>query len=296
MPDDKWVQRTAVEYTAAFNSLLPTGPAWPRTPSEPIQEVVAGLMSIWGTEVEALAALLLQTESDPRSANILLPDWETAFGLPDICNPVPPTNIAQRQINLVTKMTLLGSQSRAFFIAQAANIGQTVTIREYAPYMCGVSQCGDTSLHNSDLPGNFTGATNATTSTSSAVISLVSVNPSIIPGMLVTDTTTNSVVGIVKSVSTATNTVTMQNSSLSAIGNGDGIYFSNFMRWQLGPPEMRFYWMVRIQALLANFTGADVTCIFSRWKPAHTIAIFDFSPLQDLDQSLPWDSGFAGIL
>jgi uncharacterized protein YmfQ (DUF2313 family) len=42
-------------------------------------------------------------------------------------------------------MTLLGGQSRQFFVNLAQSIGYTITIREYAPYMCGVSRVGDTS-------------------------------------------------------------------------------------------------------------------------------------------------------
>lgn len=140
---DAWVQRGAAEYAHAFNGLLPTGPAWPREPDTVLQTVIAGLAGIWGDPVETLAALLLTQESDPRATVVLLPDWERAFGLPDPCAP-PPGSIADRQLALVTKMTLLGAQSRAFFIGVAAQLGYTVTIDEWSPFMCGISRCGDT--------------------------------------------------------------------------------------------------------------------------------------------------------
>lgn len=219
---EKWIKRTAAEYARGWNNLLPTGPAWPREPSSALQKVVAGLSGIWGDPVEANAALLLQTESDPRSTNILLPDWERAWGLPDICIPIPPSNIAVREANLVAKMTFLGAQSRAFFIAQAVAFGLTITIREYAPYMTGVSRTGDTHNLNTDNDGK--------------------------------------------------------------------------MRWQLGAPENRFYWTVKVTGLLGNWAGTDIRCLLLRWKPAHTQVIFDYSPLQDLDESLPWDSGYLALL
>ena len=53
------------------------------------------------------------------------------------------TTIEARQAELLFKMTLLGRQDRQFFIDLAAREGETVTIREYAPYMCGVSWVGD---------------------------------------------------------------------------------------------------------------------------------------------------------
>lgn len=220
---EKWVQRTSADYAVGWNNLLPTGPAWPRASTSVLQKVVIGLSGIWGNPVETNAALLLKIESDPRSTNLLLPEWERAWGLPDLCTPIPTTNVAAREANLVAKVTFLGSQDRAFFIAQAAAIaGQTVTIREYAPYMCGVSKTGDTHNLNTDNDGK--------------------------------------------------------------------------MRWQLGPPENRFFWTVKVTALLGSWAGADSQCLFRRWKPAHTEVVFDYSLLQDLDETLPWDSGYVALL
>jgi uncharacterized protein YmfQ (DUF2313 family) len=45
---------------------------------------------------------------------------------------------------LLFKMTLLGAQSRRFFIAIAAWLCYTITITERAPFTCGISQLGDT--------------------------------------------------------------------------------------------------------------------------------------------------------
>jgi uncharacterized protein YmfQ (DUF2313 family) len=154
-PADSWVQRTAVEYAAGFNNLLPTGPAWPREPDAVLQKVVSGLAGIWGDPVENLAALLLTRESDPRATITLLTDWERAWGLPDPCAPVP-TSITERHQALVAKMTLLGGQSRAFFIEDAAAIGYTITIDEYSPFMCGISSVGDTRFLNAAIGDSAT--------------------------------------------------------------------------------------------------------------------------------------------
>jgi uncharacterized protein YmfQ (DUF2313 family) len=292
---EKWVQRTSADYARGWNNLLPTGPAWPRDLTTELQKFITGQSGIWGNPVESNAALLLNVESDPRSTNIMLPEWERAWGLPDICIPIPPTNVVLRDTNLVAKMTFIGSQDRAFFIAQAAAFGQNVTIREYAPYMCGVSKTGDTSNYNSDLPGNITAATSAGTLTSSPTLSFASVNQNIFPGMLVYDVTNPALIGTVSSINKVANTVTLTANARSAITSGDTLYFSNRMRWALGPPENRFYWTVKIVGLLGNWAGADIACLFRRWKPAHTDIVFDFSGLQDLDESLPWDSGYVPL-
>jgi uncharacterized protein YmfQ (DUF2313 family) len=221
-PADTWVQRTAAEYAQAFMALLPAGPAWPREPDRVLHSFISGLAGIWGDPVERLAALLLTQESDPRSTVVLLPDWEEAFGLPDSCAPVP-TSIGERQQALVAKMTLLGGQSRAFFIAAAAAIGYQISIREFSPFMCGVSRCGDTRW-------------------------------------------------------------------LDAEDGGDGTHY----RWELGSPDMRFYWTVSVDSMrVTNFhcglgqTGvtpllgfslpADLECMLTRLKPAHTDLIFDYT-------------------
>lgn len=219
---DRWEKRTAADYVDGWNDLLPTGPAWPREPDTDLQTVVAGQAQIWGDEVESLAALLLTTESDPRLTNILLPEWERAFGLPDDCLPFSPTDLPTRRQNLVAKMTFLGAQSRAFFADQAADYGQIASIREYSPYQCGISGCGDTR----------------------------NIEP-------------------------------------------DGL---NSYRWGLGPAEMRFVWTMAVTGLTGAWAGTDLFCVMNRWKPAHTQVITDYSALQELRASRPWNSGYYGAL
>lgn len=139
---DRHMRRTGAQYGFAFLELLPTGQAWPRHPESTLVRSCFGLSDYWGT-VDGRAADLLEIESDPRHTVELLPDWERAWGLPDPCFP-DATTIAERQQMLVLYMTWLGGQSRKYFIDLAAYLGYTVTIEEYAPFMAGVSECGDT--------------------------------------------------------------------------------------------------------------------------------------------------------
>lgn len=218
---DHWAQRTTVEYVQGWNELLPMGAAWPREPDTVLQMVVKGLAQVWGEDFEASAALLLVTESYPRATTILLPEWERAFGLPDVCLPTLPTNIAVRQQNLVDKMTFLGAQSRQFFAEQALLYGQNVNIREYSPYQCGISGVGDTTNIDPDGLGSY--------------------------------------------------------------------------RWGLMQPEMRFAWTVIVTSLTVAWNGTDLFCIMNRWKPAHTSVVIDYSALQDLVLSRPWNTGYYSI-
>jgi uncharacterized protein YmfQ (DUF2313 family) len=218
---DRHLRRGGDEYTDALAGLLPRGVAWPREPTSVLMKLVAGLAEIWGY-VDSRAADLLETETDPRSAFETLPEWERAFGLPDPCVAEPLT-IGDRQKALVAKMTTEGGQSRAFFIALAATLGYTISIREYSPFMCGVSQVGDT------RPTGTAGEP---------------------------------------------------------------------FRWEIGPPEMRFYWTVKVGVVRLTWfrvgggggqTGVDphlrialatdLECVLRRWKPAHTDVLFDYSSL-----------------
>lgn len=67
-------------------------------------------------------------------------------------------------------------------------------------------------------------------------------------------------------------------------------------RWEIGAPEMRFYWRIKLTAtrlswfrvggsggqvgidpMLRIGIATDLECVLRRWKPAHTEIIFDYS-------------------
>jgi uncharacterized protein YmfQ (DUF2313 family) len=142
-PGDRYRAHDAADYAEAYGDLLPQGLAWPRDIDSVLQKTVRGLTKIWGDVVDSAASLMLTQESDPRKTVILLPDWERAWGLPDECL-AEPLSITDRQAALVDKITMNGAQSREFFIERAKKIGYPIHIREFAPFMAGVSQAGDT--------------------------------------------------------------------------------------------------------------------------------------------------------
>ena len=142
---DRHVRRSGADYAQAFLALLPQGQAWPRFPESLLVKTCRGLNEYWGF-VDGRAADLLEIESDPRTTVELLPDWERAFGLPDPCYEAPQT-IGQRQLALVMRMTMLGAQSREFFIGVAALLGYTITITEYRVFVVGLDRCGDNRVY-----------------------------------------------------------------------------------------------------------------------------------------------------
>jgi uncharacterized protein YmfQ (DUF2313 family) len=143
--NDIHVRRSGDDYGNAFLALLPQGQAWPKYPGTTLDLTCRGLAEYWGY-VDGRAADLLERESDPRQTIELLPDWERNWGLPDPCYKAPQT-VGQRQLALVMRMTMIGAQSRAFFIEVAAQIGYTITITEYRVFVCGIDRCGDNRVY-----------------------------------------------------------------------------------------------------------------------------------------------------
>jgi uncharacterized protein YmfQ (DUF2313 family) len=247
---DRHVRRSGDDYAEALANLLPVGAAWPREAGRIIMKVVRGLAQIFGF-VDSRAADLLERESDPRATVELLPDWERNWALPDPCFAEALT-VAERQKMLVMKMTLLGAQSRQFFIDTMRWVGHDIyEIKEWAPFMAGVSRVGDTRDEYGEM--FFPGGRVPTSG----------------------DPTGGPVDGDRPPVS------------------GDNYDF----RWEIGPPEMRFYWSVRVgQAKLMWFRCAsgqagvdphlriglatDLECLLNRWRPAHTAIVMDFSYLR----------------
>jgi uncharacterized protein YmfQ (DUF2313 family) len=147
---DKHVTRTGDDYAEVLSELLPIGQAWPRDEGEALMQVVRGLCQIWG-DFEVRASTLLETESDPRITNEMLPDWERNWGLPDPCYQ-EPTTVPERQRALVQRMTIEGAQSREFFIGVAAYIGYAITISEFRPFMVAFDRCGDNRVYGDGTP------------------------------------------------------------------------------------------------------------------------------------------------
>jgi uncharacterized protein YmfQ (DUF2313 family) len=150
-PPDRHVRRGQEEYAHALQALLPQGIAWPRFPDTVLMRVVYGLAGIMGW-CDGRAADLLERESDPRQTVEMLDWWERAWQ-PFPCDAPNPATIGERQTKLVMWMTLLGGQSRQFFIDAAARMGYGITISEYRPFMVGIDACGDNRTINPD--GSF---------------------------------------------------------------------------------------------------------------------------------------------
>jgi uncharacterized protein YmfQ (DUF2313 family) len=133
--------RTAIEYKRQLQALLPPGRLWDalRADGSLADDLLAALAEEFGRIDGRTDDLAF--EVDPRTALELLAEWEEWVGLPEICTGSLAT-LQQRRAALLQKLTGVGGQSRAYYIAVAASLGYEVTIYEFSVHTCE-SSCED---------------------------------------------------------------------------------------------------------------------------------------------------------
>lgn len=92
-------------------------------------------------EVQTSLATLLR-EMDPRTAVLLLSDWERVYGLPDEGLTVAST-VPERQTRLAAKVMATGGLSKAYFQSLLERAGYQVVIDEPRGFFSGVNVCGN---------------------------------------------------------------------------------------------------------------------------------------------------------
>jgi uncharacterized protein YmfQ (DUF2313 family) len=250
---DRHIRRSGDDYGSAFLELLPQGPAWPRSPESILDLTCRGLSDYWGT-VDARAADLLERESDPRQTIELLPDWERNWGLPDPCYKEPLT-VAERQHALVMRMTMLGAQSREFFIGVADSIGYKITIHEYRVWIVGLDRCGDNRVYGKTPLPMYNEWGNQILNARGVPIS---------------------------------------DGELSAWPNYGLGPPTNRFYWTVHVDRAKLIWFrcssgqCGVDPHLRIGLADDLECLLNRWKPAHTKIIFDYSGLAPPAGQLIW--------
>lgn len=129
---------SADDYYELGLSLLPSGPAWPRS-SDAINAKIIRALAEEFARVEGRLDKLLE-EADPRTTSEMLPDWERNFGLPDGCMD-ESASPEERRRRLVQKVVWQGGQSVQFFIDLVESLGYAgATVTEFPP-MKANSKC-----------------------------------------------------------------------------------------------------------------------------------------------------------
>jgi uncharacterized protein YmfQ (DUF2313 family) len=122
-------------YIEQLKQLLPPGSAYSRDPGA-VSEAVLGAIADELVAVHNRAQDVID-ESDPRTTEELITDWERVLGLPD-CVDLEET-LEGRRNAVVGKLVAIGGQSRQYFIDIAAAVGYEITIDEFGPFRVSVS-------------------------------------------------------------------------------------------------------------------------------------------------------------
>jgi uncharacterized protein YmfQ (DUF2313 family) len=131
-----------------------------RTVSTILQSLIQKLPNGWGlglrggildAVLEGMASGIAQVEggaealmleTDPRTADKLLPDYERCLG-PDPCGrDLDAQTIEQRQRLAHQRWTATGGQSIPYMVQIAANLGAAITVDEFWPSRAGVLRAG----------------------------------------------------------------------------------------------------------------------------------------------------------
>ncbi|MBR8054136.1 YmfQ family protein [Burkholderia vietnamiensis] len=131
---------TAADYLAVLQALMPRGRVWPRDQDAIQTKTLAGCAPSFARHAARSKNLI--TDGFPESAYELLPEWESALGLPDPCAGASPT-VQQRRAQVIARLTATGGQSIAYFVEFARNLGYSISIENNAPARAGWSRCGD---------------------------------------------------------------------------------------------------------------------------------------------------------
>jgi uncharacterized protein YmfQ (DUF2313 family) len=129
----------ASDFLTALQSLMPRGLAWPKDTAAVMAKSMSGLAPMWARHTLQNNNLLV--DAFPSTTLQLLPEWESALGLPDPCAGESPT-IQQRRAQVVARFTNGGGQSLPYFVQFAASHGYDVSIQEFAPARAGQTRCG----------------------------------------------------------------------------------------------------------------------------------------------------------
>lgn len=159
-----WQPRDASAFTHALLAKLPLGEVWGRALGADLHNTMRGLAGVVARWASRVATFLLR-EAFPPQSFLLLPDWERVLGLPEPCITAPQTLEERRAAVLEKLRRRPGGQSRPYFIEMARRLGyhvdepsphalpmsvpfelgriDQITIREFRPFMFGVSRVGD---------------------------------------------------------------------------------------------------------------------------------------------------------
>lgn len=132
---------TLAEWSRALRQLLPPGRAMQTLLGAKTEDVTLAAGAEFARFDERIDALL--RESDPRTTEEMLDEWEAEYGLPDPCVTLPATTAERIGALLARRNRQRGVISAARFIDIAAQAGGSIYLRPIRPILAGTGVVGD---------------------------------------------------------------------------------------------------------------------------------------------------------
>jgi uncharacterized protein YmfQ (DUF2313 family) len=120
---------TAAAYVRQLKQLLPQGGALSTEPDSNITKLMQAIADELA-RVDSRGEDLIE-ETDPRTADETIGEWEEFLGLPDDLVTAIPATLAERRVAITQKLLSSVGQNEAYFISLAAACGYTATVYNY---------------------------------------------------------------------------------------------------------------------------------------------------------------------
>ncbi|WP_081434693.1 putative phage tail protein [Gluconacetobacter diazotrophicus] len=138
---------TQEQYNQLIMQLLPNGPAWPKTPDTVQYQIMTSLMSqLWQLDDDATNLI---SDLNPGTTINFINEWQETFGLPDSC--ITETLTTEQEIQqILNRFTEVGGITADFYKSLASEYGYSIEVVEYGPFVCGLTELGDTAYMDGD--------------------------------------------------------------------------------------------------------------------------------------------------
>jgi len=134
------IDTKTTDYARAMIAGLPQGPAFPREGADNRDGMITAIAREFAIEDNALETLMI--EAFPLGANLLVPEWEKDFSLPD-CDHMAYSTLQERRAAIHEKRTRVGSLNPKAIVTLAAKLGYEAEVIERRPFVGGLSRGGD---------------------------------------------------------------------------------------------------------------------------------------------------------
>jgi uncharacterized protein YmfQ (DUF2313 family) len=129
------------KYKELFINLLPKGRLWNPNAQPTFLKLITGVVTEFCRVDDRRDDML--NEIDPTKTDEAIDLWEDFLAIPDECTP-DGQSIAERQIQIIQKLTNVGGLSKTFYEFIGAQLGfPTVTVKNWVNFVAGRGRAGD---------------------------------------------------------------------------------------------------------------------------------------------------------